>query len=157
MFFFQNCAYLYQFWVLNPYNSPLVTHGGYSYSISGSFRNSLYLSDHVVLAKVKKHAPTIFSFKKLTASEKVHRDIHLVGHVIKPLKPDWKMTGLSFEQTGKPAPKEWFKFVPSSVKISRVIMKKSRKCKNLRITSMHRRTPCKMCLKFSLQLLARLR
>lgn len=58
------------------------------------------------LQRLKKHAPTIFSFKKLTASEKVHRDIHLVGHVIKPLKPDWKMTGLSFEQTGKPAPKE---------------------------------------------------
>lgn len=104
------------------------------------------------LQKVKKHAPTIFSFKKLTASEKVHRDIHLGGHVIKPLKPDWKMTGLSFEQTGKPAPKEWFKFVPSSVKISRVIMKKSRKCKSLRITSMHRRTPGKMWLKFSFQL-----
>lgn len=84
----------------------MVTHGGYSYNISGSFRNSLYLSDHVVLAKVKKHAPTIFSFKKLTASDKFHRDIHLGGHVIKPLKPDWKMTGLSFEQTGKPAPME---------------------------------------------------
>lgn len=96
------------------------------------------------LQKVKKHAPTIFSFKKLTASEKVHRDIHLVGHVIKPLKPDWKMTGLSIEQTCKPAPKELFKFVPSSVKISRVIMKKSRKCKSLRITSILRRTPGKM-------------
>lgn len=69
---------------------------------------------------------TWFMLKKLTASEKVHREIHLVSHVIKPLKPDWKMTGLSFKQTGKPAPKEWFKFVPSSVKISRVIMKKSR-------------------------------
>lgn len=96
------------------------------------------------LQRLKKHAPTIFSFKKLTASEKVHREIHLVSHVIKPLKPDWKMTGLSFEQTGKPAPKELFKFVPSSVKISRVIMKKSRKCKRLRITSMHIRTPGKM-------------